>query len=128
MFRKFPSTASGLGHHKYQITFVPKEPIDHTISVQFNNEPVPGSPFTCHLLVPEKEVVQQQQQQPQRVRPTSPSFSVTASGPGLERIPVGQLTEFFVDVLPDEEDGAEPVVEHLPKVQITASGQLFVSI
>uniref|UniRef100_A0A914H238 Filamin-C n=1 Tax=Globodera rostochiensis TaxID=31243 RepID=A0A914H238_GLORO len=113
---KIPSTASGLGHHKYQITFVPKEPIDHTISVQFNNEPVPGSPFTCHLLVPEKEIVQQQ---PHRVRPISPSFSVTASGPGLERIPVGQLTEFFVDILPDEEDGAEPVVEHLPKVQIT---------
>ncbi|KAL3089865.1 hypothetical protein niasHT_022497 [Heterodera trifolii] len=123
---KIPSTASGLGHHKYQITFVPKEPIDHTISVHFNNEPVPGSPFTCHLLVPEKVLQQkllpQQQQQPQQIRHAPQSFSVIASGPGLERTPVGQLTEFIVDVLPsDEEDdtAAAPVIEQLPKVQIT---------
>jgi filamin len=35
---KIPSMAHALGQHKYEITFVPKEPIDHQISVRFNNE------------------------------------------------------------------------------------------
>lgn len=60
--------AHGLGQHKYDISFVPQENIDHTISIRFNDEPVPGSPFLC------------------RVGADEP----TASGPGLERVMIGQ--------------------------------------
>lgn len=42
--------AQALGQHKYEISFVPKDNIDHEISVRFNNEAVPGSPFLCRLL------------------------------------------------------------------------------
>lgn len=34
--------AQSLGQHRYDISFVPRELADHTISVRFNNEPVPG--------------------------------------------------------------------------------------
>lgn len=44
-----PSMAQSLGQHRYDISFVPREQIDHTISVRFNNEPVPGTLifFSC---------------------------------------------------------------------------------
>uniref|UniRef100_A0A1I8EW41 Filamin/ABP280 repeat family protein n=1 Tax=Wuchereria bancrofti TaxID=6293 RepID=A0A1I8EW41_WUCBA len=74
---RIPSMAQSLGQHRYDISFVPRELADHTISVRFNNEPVPGSPFICHLVKAQ---------------------SVTASGPGLERIPVGQVAQFYVVV------------------------------
>lgn len=49
---KIPSMAQALGQHRYEISFVPKENVDHQISVRFNNESVPGSPFLCRLLSP----------------------------------------------------------------------------
>lgn len=39
---RIPSMAQSLGQHRYDISFVPRELADHTISVRFNNEPVPG--------------------------------------------------------------------------------------
>uniref|UniRef100_A0A0M3IVR4 Filamin/ABP280 repeat protein n=1 Tax=Ascaris lumbricoides TaxID=6252 RepID=A0A0M3IVR4_ASCLU len=39
---RIPSMAQSLGQHRYDISFVPREQVDHTISVRFNNEPVPG--------------------------------------------------------------------------------------
>lgn len=42
---RIPSMAHALGQHRYDISFVPRENIDHTISVRFNNEPVPGTIF-----------------------------------------------------------------------------------
>ncbi|CAI5454030.1 unnamed protein product [Caenorhabditis angaria] len=82
---RVPSTAHALGHHKYDISFVPKENIDHTITVRFNNEPVPGSPFICELVATTQAV---------------------ASGPGLERIPVDEPSKIEIqtdrkDVTPD---------------------------
>jgi filamin len=47
---KIPSMAQALGQHRYEISFVPRDNYDHTISVRFNNEAVPGSPFLCRLL------------------------------------------------------------------------------
>lgn len=67
--------AHALGEHRYDISFLPRELIDHYVSVRFNNEPVPGSPFICRLVA-------------------SP-LKFSASGPGLERIPIGQPVEFW---------------------------------
>jgi hypothetical protein len=75
-------------------------------------QPVPGSPFLCRLVPPVE-----QQQQPQQL-----AQRFTASGLGLERVAVGQPTEFFVEVQPT--DGTQsPHVESLPRVQITVSSK-----
>uniref|UniRef100_A0A915CNM7 Uncharacterized protein n=1 Tax=Ditylenchus dipsaci TaxID=166011 RepID=A0A915CNM7_9BILA len=93
---KIPSMAHALGQHKYDISFVPRENIDHQISVRFNNEPVPGSPFLSRLI-------------------SNPSRPIlTTSGPGLERISVGEPTEFWVNV--QLQDASLPISS--PKVQI----------
>ncbi|KAM3727354.1 Filamin-C [Dirofilaria immitis] len=89
---RIPSMAQSLGQHRYDISFVPRELIDHTISVRFNNEPVPGSPFICHLVTAQ---------------------SVTVSGPGLERVPVGQVAQIYVFV--------EGMKDMLPQIRITDS-------
>lgn len=49
---RIPSMASALGQHRYDISFVPRELADHTITVRFNNEPVPGE---CICKIPWKE-------------------------------------------------------------------------
>ncbi|VDN21986.1 unnamed protein product, partial [Cylicostephanus goldi] len=72
---RVPSMAHALGQHRYDISFVPKENADHTITIRFNNEPVPGSPFTCQLVS---------------------AAQASASGPGLERVPVDELTEIKI--------------------------------
>ena len=40
-----PSMAHSLGAHRYDISFVPREVQDHTISIQFNGQPVTGMYF-----------------------------------------------------------------------------------
>ncbi|CAD5230269.1 unnamed protein product [Bursaphelenchus okinawaensis] len=93
---KIPSMAHPLGQHKYDISFVPRENVDHHVSVRFNNEPVPGSPFLCRLLS---------------------SLQVRAAGPGLERIAVGRETEFEITV--DEPDTGKPLANPaLPSVSV----------
>lgn len=71
---------------------MPHEEIDHSISVKFNNEPVPGSPFLCRLLSSSS-----------RVSASGPGLErvtrASASGPGLERVQVGEIVEFFVPVM-----------------------------
>lgn len=61
--------AHGLGQHRYEISFVPRELRPHTITVKFNRESVPGSPFTCKI---------------------EQSAAVEISGVGLERVPVNR--------------------------------------
>ncbi|CAI4233302.1 unnamed protein product [Auanema sp. JU1783] len=72
---RVPSMAHALGQHKYDISFVPKDNSDHTITVRFNNEPVPGSPFTCRMMA---------------------TPQATATGPGLERIAVDEETQIVL--------------------------------
>ncbi|GMT33922.1 hypothetical protein PFISCL1PPCAC_25219, partial [Pristionchus fissidentatus] len=84
---KIPSMANGLGQHRYDISFVPHEEIDHFISVRFNNEPVPGSPFLCRLVS---------------------ATRVTAAGPGLERMAVDEEAAFTIHTQGDNESA--PVV------------------
>ncbi|CAJ0934049.1 unnamed protein product, partial [Mesorhabditis belari] len=78
---RIPSMANSLGQHRYDISFVPREVHDHTITVRFNNEPVPGSPFICKI---------------------SAATPIAVNGPGLERVSVGEPTEFEVSSHGDE--------------------------
>ncbi|ETN71315.1 Filamin/ABP280 repeat protein, partial [Necator americanus] len=98
--------AHALGQHRYDISFVPKENADHTITIRFNNEPVPGSPFTCHLVS---------------------AAQASASGPGLERVPVDELTEIKIqtNVASDDEPEVrvrDPQGNDLP-VEVTNNRQ-----
>ncbi|KRZ56858.1 Filamin-B [Trichinella nativa] len=88
-----PSMAQNLGHHRYDISFVPAEPIVHTVSIRFNGDHVPGSPFQC------------------KVHKLSES-SVSVSG--LDKIAVGKLNHFIVEG--KEEDGEE---EEEPPLDVT---------
>ncbi|KAI6227102.1 BMA-FLN-2, isoform d [Aphelenchoides besseyi] len=92
---KIPSMAHALGQHKYDISFVPREPIDHYVSIRFNNEPVNGSPFLCRLLGTQQ-------------------MRVRASGPGLDRVAVGRIVNFAI--LVDDSRGTNA---SLPKVTIS---------
>lgn len=84
--------AHALGNHKYDISFVPRDNIDHSISVRFNNEPVPGSPFSSRL--------------------SASNVQVAASGLGLERVAAGKPVEFYIVVdSPDQRNIATPHVE-----------------
>ncbi|CAB3401181.1 unnamed protein product [Caenorhabditis bovis] len=100
---RVPSMAHALGQHKYDISFVPKENIDHSITVRFNNEPVPGSPFTCHLVS---------------------STQATAVGAGLERVAVDEKTE--IEIQTDDQEAVpsvrvrDPQANDLP-VNVTRS-------
>ncbi|VDM51634.1 unnamed protein product [Angiostrongylus costaricensis] len=101
---RVPSMAHALGQHRYDISFVPKENVDHTITIRFNNEPVPGSPFTCQLVA---------------------AAQASASGPGLERVPVGEPTEIKIQTNVTSEAQPEvrvrdPMGINLP-VEITPS-------
>uniref|UniRef100_A0A7E4VHL6 Calponin-homology (CH) domain-containing protein n=1 Tax=Panagrellus redivivus TaxID=6233 RepID=A0A7E4VHL6_PANRE len=111
------SMARALGNHKYEISFVPVEGVDHKISIRFNNEPVPGSPFKCRVIT---------------------TAQMNVYGAGVERVPVGKATEFTIatgdekspmpevtitdprgDKLPVtmiKENNGEFLVEYTPKV------------
>ena len=101
--------AHALGQHRYDISFVPTEAIDHYISVRFNNEPVPGSPFLCHIY--------------QR----TPKVKVVASGPGLERVSVNQPVEIWLDVTP-EDPAAPPQELAAPSIDITDSRSEHIAV
>ncbi|XP_076435460.1 filamin-B-like isoform X2 [Babylonia areolata] len=60
----------------FRVTFTPQRPSRHKISVTFNGEAVPGSPFTCVVL---------------------DTDSLTMSGDGLHSAPANVTTSFRID-------------------------------
>ncbi|KFD53766.1 hypothetical protein M513_05272 [Trichuris suis] len=79
---KVPSMAQNLGHHRYDISFVPTESIAHTVSIRFNGDHVPGSPFKS------------------RVLPAATKALIHAAS--LEKVAVGKPASFELEV-PDED-------------------------
>ncbi|CDW56612.1 Putative filamin [Trichuris trichiura] len=79
---KVLSMAQNLGHHRYDISFVPTESIAHTVSIRFNGDHVPGSPFKS------------------RVLPVATKALIHAAS--LEKVAVGQPASFELEV-PDED-------------------------
>ncbi|XP_066943284.1 filamin-A isoform X1 [Macrobrachium rosenbergii] len=47
--RNVPNYVQSEGHARFRVNFKPKEAAVHTLSVKFNGEPVPGSPFRCRV-------------------------------------------------------------------------------
>ncbi|XP_048246435.1 filamin-C-like isoform X1 [Haliotis rufescens] len=60
----------------FRVSFTPQRPSKHHISVRFNGEPVPGSPFNCSVL---------------------DSDRIHVSGEGIKMVPANVLTTFKVD-------------------------------
>jgi len=44
-----PNYVQSEGNAKFRVNFKPKEAAPHSLSVRFNGEPIPGSPFTCEV-------------------------------------------------------------------------------
>ncbi|XP_059352458.1 filamin-B-like isoform X4 [Daphnia carinata] len=47
--RHVPNYVQSEGNAKFKVSFKPQEPLPHTLSVRFNGEAVPGSPYTCRV-------------------------------------------------------------------------------
>lgn len=52
-----PNYVQSEGNAKFRVNFKPKEAAVHNLSVRFNGEPIPGSPFQCKILEPGQVVV-----------------------------------------------------------------------
>ncbi|PSN34738.1 hypothetical protein C0J52_17746 [Blattella germanica] len=48
--RNVPNYVQSEGNAKFRVNFKPQEAAPHSLSVRFNGEPVPGSPFLCKVL------------------------------------------------------------------------------
>ncbi|CAG0906552.1 unnamed protein product [Cyprideis torosa] len=47
--RNIPTQVHPQGSARFLVSFVPLEATDHIVSISFNKEPVPGSPFVAHV-------------------------------------------------------------------------------
>ncbi|XP_072156699.1 filamin-B isoform X2 [Bemisia tabaci] len=45
-----PNYVQSEGNAKFRVNFKPKEAAPHNLSVRFNGEPIPGSPFICRVM------------------------------------------------------------------------------
>nr|CAD7463461.1 unnamed protein product [Timema tahoe] len=73
--RNVPNYVQSEGNAKFRVNFKPQEEAPHSLSVRFNGEPVPGSPFTCKVV----DVSQ-----------------VVVSGSALKMSPVGRLAQLVI--------------------------------
>ena len=48
--KNVPNYVQSEGNAKFKVNFKPQEIAFHLLSVKFNNEPVPGSPFECRII------------------------------------------------------------------------------
>ncbi|KAI5715644.1 hypothetical protein M8J77_019933 [Diaphorina citri] len=72
-----PNYVQSEGNAKFRVNFKPKEAAEHNLSVRFNGEPIPGSPFQCKILEPGQVVV---------------------GGPGIKSAPVNVPAKITVDL------------------------------
>ncbi|XP_050433144.1 filamin-A isoform X2 [Adelges cooleyi] len=69
----------------YDVTFVPHNPIPHFVNITFNDEIVPGSPYSCEVL------------DLNGVRKGATGSSITAYGEGLQRVKLGYPARFDIN-------------------------------
>ncbi|MCL4126989.1 UNVERIFIED_CONTAM: hypothetical protein GTU68_013228, partial [Idotea baltica] len=74
--RNVPNYVQSEGHARFRVNFKPKEAAVHTLSVKFNGEPVPGSPFQCRV---------------------TDSSHVVISGPGIKMASLARTAVFSID-------------------------------
>lgn len=76
--KNVPNYVQSEGNAKFKVNFKPQEVAPHLLSVKFNNEPVPNSPFECRII---------------------DSQQLSVSGPGVKMSPVGKPASIVVDSL-----------------------------
>merc|ERR1719411_1171808 len=74
--KNVPNYVQSEGNAKFKVNFKPLEAQTHMLSVKFNNESVPNSPFACEI---------------------QGSKVVTLNGPGIQLCPVKKETHFTID-------------------------------
>ena len=83
----------------YDVSFTPLEPGEHTISVLWDDKPIPGSPFTCSVSDPKKcmasgsgltkaSIEKPQQFQVKTDKAGPGTLTADVKGPGGEDIPI----------------------------------------
>ncbi|CAH0557049.1 unnamed protein product [Brassicogethes aeneus] len=86
--RNVPNFVQSEGNARFKVNFKPTEAATHTLSVRFNGQPVPGSPFNC------------------KVSSGNTQPRVPVSGSGIELAAVGHAAEIKIDGV----TGGEPQV------------------
>nr|XP_023019236.1 filamin-C isoform X2 [Leptinotarsa decemlineata] len=77
--RNVPNFVQSEGNARFKVNFKPTEAATHTLSVRFNGQPVPGSPFNC------------------KVNPGNTQPRVPVSGNGIELSAVGHPAEIKIE-------------------------------
>lgn len=90
--RNVPNFVQSEGNARFKVNFKPTEAANHTLSVRFNGQPVPGSPFNCKVVAGN----------------TQPRVPV--SGNGIELAAVGHPAEIKIDSA------------HLDQLQVLVTG------
>ncbi|KAJ8980083.1 hypothetical protein NQ317_009439 [Molorchus minor] len=86
--RNVPNFVQSEGNARFKVNFKPTEAAVHTLSVRFNGQPVPGSPFSC------------------KISPGNTQPRVPVSGTGVELSAVGHPAEIKIEGV----SGGEPQV------------------
>lgn len=97
--RNVPNYVQSEGNAKFRVNFKPSEPLTHTLSVKFNGEPVPGSPFFVKVSDSNQSMVSGASLRTSSIaRPAkftidskgseSTDCKVTAVGPSGKKVPV----------------------------------------
>nr|CAD7206896.1 unnamed protein product [Timema douglasi] len=90
-----PTQVHPQGNARFTVSFVPIEPSDHVISINFNKESVPGSPFLA------------------RIQGDSP-HQILVSGPSLTAAGVGKTSYFTMSNVAGSVEDIEVNVEARP--------------
>jgi filamin len=89
--RNVPTQVHPQGGARFAVSFVPLEPVDHTVTVTFNKEPVEGSPYTATVSADPGQIV--------------------VTGPSLAAAPVGKTAHFSLNNVHSSLDDVEVAVE-----------------
>lgn len=87
--KNVPNYVQSEGNAKFRVNFRPTEPQPHLISVKFNNEPVPNSPFEC--IVSRSDAAG-----------SGTASAASVSGDGIKMCSVNALAAFAVHASVDE--------------------------
>ena len=82
--KNVPNYVESQGNAKFRVNFKPTEPVPHLVSVKFNGEPVPGSPYVVNII-------------------DSSTLNGTSQS-SLKMTPIGKKVEFVVEGKSSESD------------------------
>ncbi|KAK4880796.1 hypothetical protein RN001_008942 [Aquatica leii] len=110
--RNVPNFVQSEGNARFKVNFKPTEAATHTLSVRFNGQPVPGSPFSC------------------KVSPGNTQARIPVSGSGVELAALGHIAEIKLEGLTA---ATEPQVivtsptEKILNTSVTLSADMYIA-